>query len=136
MRVVLLIAAFTAVAFVVQSAGADTPRGFAFGGNGPHGAYVVQVSADGSIHASGAEGLTRSASQIALSQLVAFDRRATRMHFGSFPAYTRCIGATRRTTTWIRIGSKKVTVAGTCFVAYQQLWKAVVTATRFYVSGY
>jgi len=131
-RLIVSIAVATTVASVVQAAAAETPHGFAFGGNGPHGPYVVQVNADGSVHASGDDGLTRAATQITASQLAALDRRAVRAHFGSLPAHTRCSGATKNTTTWIKVGSKKVTVAGSCLVAYQQLWKALVTATRFY----
>jgi hypothetical protein len=136
-RLLVSIAIFTAVASAVQSATAETPHGppFTFGGNGLHGAYAVQVNADGSVHASGDGGLTRAATRISSRQLVALDRRATRGHFGNFPTYTRCSGATRYTTTWIRIGSKKVTVAGTCLDAYQQLWKAFVAATHFFMSG-
>jgi hypothetical protein len=136
-RLLVSIVILTAVTSVVQSAAATTPHGppFTFGGNGLHGAYVVQVNADGSVHASGDGGLTRAATRVSSSQLVALDRRATRAHFGKFPSYTRCSGATRYTTTWIRIGSKKVTVAGICLDAYQQLWKAFVGATHFFMSG-
>jgi hypothetical protein len=133
-RLVASVVVFTAVTSVVQSAAAQTPRGFVFGGNGPHGPYVVQINADGSVHASGDDGLTRATTQITASQLAALDSRAIRAHFGSFPAHTRCGGATKNTTTWIKLGSKKVTVAGTCLDAYQRLWKALVTATRFYAS--
>jgi hypothetical protein len=100
-----------------------------------HGAYVVRVNADGSVQATGDGGLTRTAAQIPASRLTALNTRAARAHFGSFPSYTRCAGATRSTTTWIRIGAKKVTVAGTCLDAYQQLWKAFVAATHFFLSG-
>ena len=134
MRMVLSVAVFAAVASVSQSAAAATPHGFTFGGNALHGSYVVQVNADGSVHVSGDDGLTRSTTQISESEVVALDQRAKRAHFGGFPAYTHCSRATKLTTTWIRIGSKKVTVAGTCFAAYQQLRTAFVTATRFYLS--
>lgn len=136
-RIFVSIVVVTAVASGVQSAAAGQPHGppFAFGGYRPHGAYVVRIDGDGSVHASGGGGLTRAAVQVSSSQLVALDRRATRARFGSFPAYTRCSGATTNTTTWIRIGSKKVTVAGTCFDAYQQLWKAFVAATHLFFSG-
>jgi hypothetical protein len=131
-RLFVSIVMAAAVVSVVQAAAGDTPHGFVFGGNGPHGPYVVQINADGSVHASGDDGLTRATTQITTSQLAALDRRAARVHFGSFPAHTRCSGATKNTTTWIKFGSKKVTVAGSCLVAYQQLWKALVTATQFY----
>ena len=136
-RFFVSIATFTAVASAGQSAAAVTPHGppFAFGGNGPHGAYIVQVVGDGSVHVSGDDGLTRAATQISPSQLVVLNSRAVHLHFGSFPPYTRCSGATSHTTTWIRIGSKKVTVAGTCLDAYQQLWKAFVAVTHFFMSG-
>jgi hypothetical protein len=136
-RLFLFIAVLTAAASTVQSATAGEPHGppFAFGGNGPLGPYVVAIGRDGSVHASGDGGLTRAATHIASSQLAALDRRAARAHFGSFPAHTRCSGATKRTTTWIQIGSKKVTVAGTCLDAYQHLWKAFVAATDFFMSG-
>jgi hypothetical protein len=136
-RLVVSIAILTAVASAVQTATAKTPHGppFTFGGNGLHGAYVVQLNVDGSVHASGDGGLTRAATRVSSSQLVALDRRATRVHFGEFPSSTRCSGATRYTTTWIRIGSKKVTVAGICLDPYQQLWKAFVAATHFFMSG-
>jgi hypothetical protein len=133
-RLLVSIAVFAAGASAVQSAAAQTAHGIVFGGNGPHGPYVVQINADGSVHASGDDGLTRATTQITPSQLAALDRRAARVHFGSFPAHTRCSGATKNTTTWIKVGSKEVTVAGTCLAAYQQLWKALVTATQFYAS--
>jgi hypothetical protein len=131
------IAVITAGVLVVQSATALELHGppFAFGGNGPHGAYVVRIKGDGSVHASGDDGLTRAAAQITASQLAALERGSTRAHFGALPSYTRCSGSTRNATTWIQIGSKKVTVAGTCLAAYQKLWKALVAATHFFMSG-
>jgi hypothetical protein len=134
---VVSVAVLTAVASGVESAAAGQPHGppFAFGGNGPHGAYVVRIHGDGSVHASGDGGLTRAATQVTSSELVSLDRRAVRAHFGSLPSYTRCNGAARNTTTWIEVGSKKVTVAGTCLDAYQQLWKAFVASTHFFMSG-
>jgi hypothetical protein len=135
-RLFVLTVAFTAFASVGQSATAVTPHGppFAFGGNGLHGPYIVHVNGDGSVQTSGDEGLTRAATQISPSQLVALNSRAAHVHFGSFPPYTRCTGGTRLTTTWIQVGSKKVTVAGTCIDAYQQLWRALVAATHFFRS--
>ena len=136
-RFVLSIAVLTAAASTVQSAAGGEPHGppFAFGGNAPQGAYVVMIGRDGSVHASGDGGLTRAAAHVTPGQLVALDRRAARAHFGNLPAHTRCSGATKNTTTWIQIGSKKVAVAGTCMDAYQQLWKAFVAATHFFMSG-
>ena len=107
------------------------PR-FAFGGVGVHGPYTVSIASDGSVHATGAEGLIRSASHITLVQLAALDRRATLARFTSLPTLTRCPGATARSTTWIRIGSKKVTVVGTCLPAYQKLRSAFLTATNLF----
>ena len=98
-----------------------------------HGPYTVSVTTDGSVHATGADGLTRSATQITPAQLAALEGRAALAHFDSMPTFTRCPGATARSTTWIRIGSKKVTVAGTCLPAYQQLRKAFVAVTHFYM---
>jgi hypothetical protein len=134
LRVAVCISAFVTAASVALSAAASTPHGppFAFGGVGAHGAYTVSIAADGSVHATGDDGLTRAAAQLPPSRLVAIDRRATLARFGGFPNLKRCSGATARSTTWIRIGSKKVTVVGTCLPAYQRLWKALVAATDFY----
>ena len=129
------IALCAAVLWVAQAAGgvAQHGRSVAFGGIGPHGAYTVRIAADGYVQATGNGGLTRvGAPQLAPTQLAALDRNAALDHFGSFPDLTRCTGATAASTTWIRIGSKKVTVVGICLPAYQRLFKAFVAATRFY----
>ena len=137
LRMAVCISAFVTAASVALSAAASTPHGppFAFGGVGPHGAYTVSIAADGSVHATGDEGLIRTASQLLPSRLVAIDRSATLARFGGFPNLKRCPGATARSATWIRIGSKKVTVVGTCLPAYQRLWKALVAATGLYSGG-
>lgn len=108
-----------------------------FGGIGTLGPYTVTIVADGSVHATGDGGLTRvGAPQLSAAQLAALNRSVVLSHFGSLPALTRCPGATPYTTTWIRVGSKKVTVAGVeCSGAYQRLHKAFLAATRFYASS-
>jgi hypothetical protein len=109
---------------------------FAFGGLASHGNYTVVIATDGSVRATGDGGLTRlGMPHLSRSQLAALSKSVTRAHFGSLPASTRCVGATPATTTWVRIGSKKVTVAGQCRAAYQRLFKAFVTATHLALSG-
>jgi hypothetical protein len=122
---------------LTAAAASVTPHGppFSFGGIGPHGAYTVNIDINGSVHAAGNGGLTRVGSPLlAPTQLNALNRSATLAHFGGFRSLTRCAGALAASTTWIRIGSKKVTVTGTCLPAYQRLFKAFVAATHFHAS--
>jgi dipeptidyl aminopeptidase/acylaminoacyl peptidase len=115
-----------------------TPHGppFAFGGLASHGLYSIVIATDGSVRATGDGGLTRlGVPHLAPSQLAALNRSITHAHFGSLPSSTRCVGATPATTTWIRVGSKKVTVAGTCLTAYQRLFTTFVKATHLTLSG-
>jgi hypothetical protein len=89
-----------------------------------------------SVHATGNGGLTRiGRPQLAPTELAALNRSATGARFGSLPALTRCTAATAASTTWIRVGSKKVTVDGACLPAYQRLFKALVAAVHFYTSA-
>jgi hypothetical protein len=106
-----------------------------FGGLGPHGAYTVTIAADGSVRATGNGGLARvGVPRLSPSQLASLNRSATAAHFGSLPPVTRCPGVTPSTTTWIHVGTRKVSVAGPCVSAYQRLLKAFVAATRFFMS--
>lgn len=129
-----------ALAVALLSVGAASAAGpkappFAFGGVSRVGAYAVTVTADGSVHATGAEGLTRvGAPRLTPAQLAALNRSVGLAHFGALPALTRCPGRSSGSTSWIRVGSKKVTVDGACVPVFHQLFRTFVTATRFYVS--
>jgi hypothetical protein len=127
-----------AVAASAHAAAALPPKGppFAFGGTGPYGAYTVVIKADGSVQASGNGGLTRvGAPHLGPAQLASLNRSVTHSGFGGMLAATHCPQGTSGSATWIRVGSKTVTVEGTCRLAYQRLFKALVATTRFFMSS-
>src|SRR5262245_55783504 len=125
-------------AFVQAAAAAGTPHGppFEFGGVARHGPYTVKIDGNGDVMAIGNGGLSRlGVTHLGPSQIAALNADARTAHFGSLPTTTRCSDAQANPTTWVRIGSKKVTVHGPCLPAYQHLFKALVRTVRFYSSG-
>lgn len=119
-----------------QAAAATGAHRIAFGGMARYGAYAVTIEPDGAVHAAGDGGRARvGVPQLDTTEIAALVRAAARARFARMPAYTRCPGAGLRSTTWILIGARKVTVRGICVPAYQRLFKALVTATAFFNFG-
>jgi hypothetical protein len=109
---------------------------FAFGGVARHGPYTVSIDTTGLVRATGNGGLSRlGVSHLDASEIAALNRIARAARFGSMPALTQCPAAAPNSTTWIRIGVKKVTVRGACLPAYQRVFKAFVRAVKFFSSG-
>jgi hypothetical protein len=140
---VIRLGASACVAVVVVAAGhaarGRAPQGppFAFGGSAVHGPYIVTVAADGSVHVRGGAGLMRiGATQLGSARIAALNRLALNVRFGSLPTVTHCSATpSNATPSWIRVGSKKVTVYGTCLPGYQRLLKALRAAVHLFSSG-
>jgi hypothetical protein len=110
---------------------------FAFGGGAAHGPYAVTVAIDGSVHVTGSEGLMRiGVTQLGPARIAALNRLTLTVRFASLPAVTHCSGPpSNSTTSWIRVGRKKVTVHGACLSGYQRLLRALKGAVHLTSSG-
>jgi hypothetical protein len=122
----------------LAAADVGVPKGppFAFGGVAAHGPYTVTIDASGLVRATGNGGLSRlGVSHLGRPQVAELNRVARAARFGSLPALTRCPAAQANSTTWVSIGSKKVTVHGACLPAYQRVFKTLVATVHFFSSG-
>jgi hypothetical protein len=125
----LVLAAATLLA--AQPAGAARAGGgYSFGRIGGNIVpFTVTISASGAVHVAGPVTVGRT--KLSGPQLATLAKVAAQTRFGSLPPTTACSGTLPDiAATWIRAGSHRVQVHGTCSAAFTRLWNVLGTAVR------
>lgn len=120
--------AVLAVAAGLAAPAASASGGWAFGRtNGNIVPFTVTIVPGGGVRATGPVTVGRAT--LTKAQLGVLAATAKKAGFASLPATTLCPGALPDVAAmWIRSGSRRVLVHGTCSAGFTRLWNALARA--------
>lgn len=127
----LIALSVAAALLAAPAAGATVAKsGYSFGRiSGNIVPFTVTIAADGTVHATGPVTVGRR--KLSKSQLATLGKIAGQIHFGALPPTTACTGTLPDIAAgWIRSGSHRAQVHGTCSAAFTRFWNALETAVR------
>ncbi len=125
-RIVLAAAIVLAVAVPAAASAARYSFGRQGGNIAP---YTVSIAADGGVFATGPVKVGRTT--LTAAQLATLAKTVAAASFSTLPATTFCLGTLPDfASSWISVGSRKVSVRGSCSPRFSRVWTALAGAAR------
>jgi hypothetical protein len=118
-----------AVALAIAAPAASAAR-YSFGRAGGNiEPYTISITSHGAVYATGPVKVGRTS--VTAAQLASLAKTVSAADFTTLPAATFCLGTLPDfASTWISVGSHRVSVRGSCSPRFARVWSALASAVQ------